>query len=56
MGLSKGLSEALGYGLMFELIGGLIGGLGVGSLNHISLVETISWEWNQFWKRTIPGS
>jgi hypothetical protein len=30
--------------------------LGVGSLNHITLVETISWKWNQFWKRTIPGS
>jgi hypothetical protein len=30
--------------------------LGVGSLNHITLVESISWKWNQFWKRTIPGS
>jgi hypothetical protein len=42
--------------LTFGLIVGLIGGLGTGSLNHITLVETISWKWNQFWKRTIPGS
>jgi hypothetical protein len=38
------------------LLCGPIGGLGVGSLNHITLVEIISWNWNQFWKRTIPGS
>jgi eukaryotic-like serine/threonine-protein kinase len=48
------------FGLIFGLIvGSLVGlivGLGVGSLNHISLVETISWKWNHFWKRTIPGS
>ncbi len=31
------------------------GGRGVGSLNHITLVETISWKWNQFWRGTIPG-
>jgi DNA polymerase III delta prime subunit len=35
---------------------GAIGGLGVGSLNYIALVETISWNWNQFWRRMIPGS
>ena len=35
---------------------GLIVGLGVGSLNRITLVETLSWKWKQFWKRTIPGS
>jgi hypothetical protein len=34
---------------------GLLGCLGVGSLSHITLVETVSWKWNQFWKRTIPG-
>jgi hypothetical protein len=38
------------------LIFGSIVGLGVGSLKHITLVETLSWKWNQFWKRTIPGS
>jgi hypothetical protein len=42
--------------LTFGLFVGLIGGLGVGSLNHITLVETMSWKWNRFWKRTIPGS
>jgi eukaryotic-like serine/threonine-protein kinase len=23
---------------------------------RFTLVETLSWQWNQFWKRTIPGS
>jgi len=41
--------------LIFGLTFGLIGGLGVGSLNRIILVETMSWKWKQFWKRTIPG-
>jgi len=44
------------FGLIYGLIVGLIGGLGVGTLNHITLVETISWNWNRFWKKTIPGS
>jgi hypothetical protein len=26
-----------------------------GSLNHITLVETISWKWNRFWVGTIGG-
>jgi eukaryotic-like serine/threonine-protein kinase len=47
-------------GLILALIGGAIagaiGGLGIGPLNHITLVESISWKWSQFWKRTIPGS
>jgi hypothetical protein len=54
-GLSGGLSKpgggsllampisALTGGLIYGLIFGLIGGLGVGSLNQITLVETISW-------------
>jgi hypothetical protein len=42
--------------LLFGLIFGLIGGLGVGSLNDISPVETLSWKWNQFWKRAAYGS
>jgi DNA polymerase III delta prime subunit/MFS family permease len=42
---------ALGFGV----ISGLIGGLGTGSLNHIASIETISWNWNHFFKRTIPG-
>ena len=29
---------------------------GVGSLNRITLVETMSWKWNKFFKRTIQGS
>jgi hypothetical protein len=39
-------------GLIGASVGALIGGLGVGSLNHIALVETMSWKWNQFWTRT----
>ena len=42
-------------GSILGLLGGLITGLSAGSLNHIALVETISWNWNQFWKRTISG-
>ena len=42
--------------LMGGLFVGLMGGLAAGSLKRISLVETISWNWSQFWKRTIPGS
>jgi eukaryotic-like serine/threonine-protein kinase len=49
-----GLKPALS--LFAGLSVGAIGGLGVGSLNYIALVETISWNWNQFWKRMIPGS
>jgi hypothetical protein len=55
-GLISGLISGLTSGLIFVPIVGLIGGLGAGSLNHIALVETINWKWNQFWKRTIPGS
>jgi DNA polymerase III delta prime subunit len=54
-GLSVGLSVGLVCGLVCGLSGGLIGGLGAGLLNHITLVEMMSWKWNQFWKRTIPG-
>jgi hypothetical protein len=54
------LQFSLYFGLCEGLFGGLIlglfCGLGVGSLNHITLVETFSWNWNQFWKRTIFGS
>lgn len=63
-GLSDGLSGELRSELSDKLIGlllsslifGVFGGLGIGSLKHVTLVETISWKWNQFWKRTIPGS
>jgi hypothetical protein len=53
----SGLSFGFGLegGLLFGLTGGLIGGLGVGSLNHITLVETMSWKWNQFWERLISS-
>ena len=53
--LSAGLVGGLVGGLFGGLLGGSIGGLGVGSLKHIGLVETMSWRWNRFWKRTIPG-
>jgi hypothetical protein len=55
VGLMGGLMVGLFFGLIVGVIVGLTGGLGVGSLNRITLVETISWKWNQFWKRTIPG-
>jgi hypothetical protein len=55
VGLSAELSAGLVGGLLGGLLGGSIGGLGVGSLKHIGLVETMSWRWNRFWKRTIPG-
>jgi hypothetical protein len=63
-GLSAGLIVGLIQGLILGpivgpiagLLVGLIGGLGVGSLNHITLVETISWKWNHFWKRAIHNS
>jgi hypothetical protein len=52
-------THVLVFGLIwapiFGLIAGAIGGLGNGPLNHITLVESISWKWNQFWKGTIPG-
>jgi hypothetical protein len=51
-----GLSGRLMFGLIEGLLFGVISGLGVGSLNRITLVETMSWKWNQFWQRTIPGS
>ena len=60
VGLSKGPNIAASAGMTIGLIAGLIvcmiGGLGIGSLNHITLVETMSWKWKQFMKRTIPGS
>ena len=62
-GLRPGQPEVptfvLRFGLSRGLIGGsfvgLICGLGVRSLKKITLVETLSWKWNQFWKRAIPG-
>jgi eukaryotic-like serine/threonine-protein kinase len=54
-GLYEGSIYGSLYGVVVGVIVGLIVGPGVGSLNHITLVETVSWNWNQFWKRTIPG-
>ena len=54
--LGRELIVGLIYGLMAGLAVGSIGGLGVGSLKYVTSVETLSWKWNQFWKRTIPGS
>jgi hypothetical protein len=42
--------------LIYGLIIGAISLLVLGSLGHIASVETISWKWNQFWKRGIPAS
>jgi hypothetical protein len=55
-GLEQGLITALNAGLIAAPIFGLICGLGAGSLNHITAAETISWKWNQFWRRTVLGS
>jgi hypothetical protein len=55
VGLDFGSKVGWIFGMAVWLIGGAICGLGVSSLNHITLVEAISWKWNQFWKRTIPG-
>jgi eukaryotic-like serine/threonine-protein kinase len=49
-------SVGLVFGLLFGSIAGVLGALGVGSLNHIALVETISWKWSQCWKRSAPGA
>jgi len=49
--LTGGLTSGLIYGLIF----GLIGGLGVGSLNQITLVETISWNGIGFGRRRFPA-
>jgi hypothetical protein len=54
-GIMSGSIGGLMYGLFVGLTSGLLGGLGVGSLNRIAPVETISWNWNKFWKRTISG-
>jgi eukaryotic-like serine/threonine-protein kinase len=53
--LTNAKMTGLMCGLMCGWISGLIGGLGVGSLNHIILVETINWKWAQFYKSMIPG-
>jgi eukaryotic-like serine/threonine-protein kinase len=52
---ASALAGALLLVLAVAIICGLIGSLGIGSLNHIASVETISWNWNHFCKRTIPG-
>jgi eukaryotic-like serine/threonine-protein kinase len=69
-GLTEGLIRALscgetefrycliigcGYAVLAGPFVALCSGLGVGSLNRIALVETMSWKWSQFWRRTIPG-
>ena len=54
--LESGLIVGLTFGLLVGLIGGLIGGVGVGSLEVVSPVETLRWQWNQFWRKAIQGS
>ena len=58
--LSDGPNPKLIGGLEAAVIGGLIvglsGGLGIGSLNEISLVETIRWQVDEFWDKWIIGS
>jgi eukaryotic-like serine/threonine-protein kinase len=55
IGLIYGLYNGLVYGVSVGLIVAVIDGLGAGSLNHITLIEAMSWRWSQFSKRTIPG-
>jgi len=55
-GLIFGMIGGLSKVLMWGLIGGLVGWLGVGSLNHITYGETISWNWHQFCRKAILGS
>ena len=50
------LTLVLIFVLTAGAIAGAIGGLGVGSLNHITSVESMSWKWSQFWKKAIPAS
>jgi hypothetical protein len=62
--LSGVLSGVRVFGLMLGLLGAL-GGVGTlrgsgrndldANLFHTSLVETVSWKWNQFWKMAIRG-
>jgi hypothetical protein len=51
-----GLVYGLSFGLGGGWTGGMLGGLGAGSVNRIALVETTSWDWNQFWRGMIRGS
>ena len=67
VGLSSGLASGPIYGMKDRLISGmlfglsagpifgLICGLAVGSLKHASVVESMSWSWSMFWRRTVPG-
>jgi len=63
-GVSGGVGGVIGgvIGLFLELITGLTEGRWrslsgeSGSLNCIALVETLSWNWKQFWEKTISGS
>ncbi len=54
--LTGKLIEQLGFGLNAGMILGLIVALGFGPFNRITLVETMCWKWNRFWKAAIPGS
>jgi eukaryotic-like serine/threonine-protein kinase len=47
-GLGAGLIGGLAFWLVCGSIIGVICRLAAGSLNHIALVETISWDWNHF--------
>jgi len=49
--LIGGLIVGAFHGLIF----GLMGGLGVRSLNDITLVEILSWQWNPSRERMIRG-
>jgi hypothetical protein len=50
-----GLGGGLGGGPITGLSAGLIGGLGVGSLNRITLVETLSWSGISFGRGRSPA-
>jgi len=60
IGQSGAMIGGLIGAMIIDVIGiavivGLIGGLGAGSLSRITLVETVSWNWNQFRKKLLPG-
>jgi hypothetical protein len=56
VGLRTGLQGGLSFGLTGGLVVGVISGVGIGPLTVISPVETMSWQWRQFWKKAILGS
>jgi hypothetical protein len=56
LGSAEDLIAGLSIVLRFGQFGGLVGGLFLGvSTNHITLVETMSWKWDQFWRNVLSA-